>query len=150
MGSIPPSSRSSDTEISTSASASARSAISGSRLRRRFGRDRGGRLGGRLGRGGAGNEDAGLFLEGLGSGGVALQAVDLREGEALLRGLRGKALLLEDVPQLGPRVDVVGEAGDDRLELVRGLVDEAVLAEDPALGEVLVDELLVLLAQGAR
>src|SRR5206468_7613307 len=40
------------------------------------------------------------------------------------------------------------EARDDRLELVGGLVDEAVLAEHPPFPEVLLYELLVLVAQG--
>src|SRR5207247_9440033 len=42
------------------------------------------------------------------------------------------------------------EAGDDRVELVARLVDEPVLAEDPALRQVLVDEFLVVLAERTR
>ena len=57
------------------------------------------------------------------------------------------ALLLVDLPQLLARLHVVGEARDHRLELVGGLVDEPVLAEDLALGEVLLDELAVLVAE---
>src|SRR5207247_6736251 len=54
-----------------------------------------------------------------------------------------------DLAQLLPGLDVVGEAGEDRLELVGRLVDQAVLAEDLALGQVLLDELGVFLAERA-
>ena len=50
--------------------------------------------------------------------------------------------------ELAAGVEVVREAAEHGLELVAGLVDEPVLAEDAALGKVLVDELLVVLAQG--
>ena len=48
------------------------------------------------------------------------------------------------VDELLQRVEVVGEAAEDGLELVARLVAEAVLAEHAALGEVLADELLVV------
>jgi hypothetical protein len=75
--------------------------------------------------------------------------VDLGEHAQLLCRGRGVALLLEEVRDLRKRLDVVREAAQHRLELVLRLVAEAVLAEDPALGEVLGDELLVVRRQRA-
>src|SRR5207247_2638810 len=72
------------------------------------------------------------------------------QGQAVLGRLGRVALLPVDLAQLLPRVDVVGEACHHRLELVRGLVDQPVLAEDLPLRQVLVDELAVLVAQRPR
>src|SRR5262249_24982165 len=81
---------------------------------------------------------------------VPLEPADLGHGQALLAGLVVLTLLLEDVVELLPRLAVVGEARDDRVELVARLVGEAVLAEDAAFREVLADELGVVAAQRRR
>jgi hypothetical protein len=87
-----------------------------------------------------------VFLRG---GGIAPRAEDLGQGQAMLRRLGGQAFLRVDLAELLARLQVVGETRHHRLELIGGLVDEAVLPEDLALGEVLVDELPVLIAQGS-
>ena len=139
-----------------SSSSSIRDSLVGRRARgRRRGR-RPARPPARAAAGAAFGTDAGASLQGLGFAAPAAAASSpfSRKISARARhcsaALRGLALLPVDVAQLLARVHVVGEARDHRLELVGGLVDEAVLAEDLALGQVLLDELLVLLAERAR
>ncbi len=82
--------------------------------------------------------------------GIALQPTDLGQRQALLGHPDRLFPLLEEVLQLETGLHVVGEARDHRLELVDGLVHQAVLPEHPALRQVLLDELGVLLAEGTR
>src|SRR5207247_11170016 len=112
--------------------------LGGRRLGRGSGRRGAGGCRGRGGRGGRRHERRDLRLEGGGPGLVALQARDRGQRLELLQHLAALALLLVDLAQLLAGLRVVGEAGDDRVELVARLVDEPVLAEDPALRQGLV------------
>ena len=96
-----------------------------------------------------GGEGRGLGVEPRGQGRVPLEPVDLGHHPQPLGGGLALALLAVEVGELLQGLEVVGEAPEDGLELVARLVDEAVLPEDPALGQVLVDELLVVGGEGA-
>jgi hypothetical protein len=95
-----------------------------------------------------GHQVPGVGLVGDGGIVVAAQTTDLGQGQTLLDGLGRKPLLLVDLAEVLACLQMVGEAGDDGLELVDRLVHQPILPEHAALGQVLVDELLVLAAQG--
>ena len=89
--------------------------------------------GGAAARGNGRGERVGLGVERRGLVGVPLEPVDLgHHAQALSRRLV-LALLAVEVDELLQGLEVVREAPQHRLELVLGLVAEAVLAEDAAL-----------------
>jgi hypothetical protein len=68
----------------------------------------------------------------------------LSEGQAVFDGFVRRSLFSIEIEQLAPCFDLIREARNDSLKLIESPVGEAVLAEDAALGQVLVEKLAIL------